>query len=272
MWQFAQTVDGLVGGLPRARGAGHRRQRLALQPDRRPGDPPDAGGRRARRHRRRREAHPVRLAGRRPEPLPARPHRARARRIRLGAGRARAPRRPAARRPARGRARPRRAARRRRGGGPAVGRARPRPRAAWPRRSPRACCASASARASGSTACSSATAIDAATALFSESSARVLVAVPREEDVKFAGLCAGRRVPALRLGVTDADERHARGAGPLHDPDRTSCAASARPCSPPPWALGPRPPVPERREATVRPCGWGSSEPDPLGCCHFLRS
>ena len=45
--------------------------------------------------------------------------------------------------------------------------------------------------------------IDAATALFSESSARVLVAVPREEDVKFAGLCAGRRVPALRLGVTD---------------------------------------------------------------------
>ncbi|HEY8318193.1 MAG TPA: phosphoribosylformylglycinamidine synthase subunit PurL [Amnibacterium sp.] len=46
--------------------------------------------------------------------------------------------------------------------------------------------------------------IDAATALFSESSARVLVAVPREEDVKFAGLCAGRRVPALRLGVTDA--------------------------------------------------------------------
>jgi len=46
--------------------------------------------------------------------------------------------------------------------------------------------------------------IDAAAALFSESTARVLVAVPREEDVKFVGLCAGRRVPALRLGVTDA--------------------------------------------------------------------
>ncbi len=46
--------------------------------------------------------------------------------------------------------------------------------------------------------------IDAATALFSETQARLLVAVPREEDVKFAGLCAGRRVPALRIGVTDA--------------------------------------------------------------------
>ena len=45
--------------------------------------------------------------------------------------------------------------------------------------------------------------VDAATALFSESQARALVAVPREEDVKFVGLCAGRRVPALRLGVTD---------------------------------------------------------------------
>ena len=33
----------------------------------------------------------------------------------------------------------------------------------------------------------------------------MLVAVPREEDVKFVGLCAGRRVPALRLGVTDAE-------------------------------------------------------------------
>jgi phosphoribosylformylglycinamidine synthase subunit PurL len=47
--------------------------------------------------------------------------------------------------------------------------------------------------------------VDAATALFSESTARVLVAVPREEDVKFVGLCAGRRVPALRIGVTDAE-------------------------------------------------------------------
>ena len=47
--------------------------------------------------------------------------------------------------------------------------------------------------------------VDAATALFSESTARVVVAVPREEDVKFVGLCTGRRVPALRIGVTDAE-------------------------------------------------------------------
>lgn len=46
--------------------------------------------------------------------------------------------------------------------------------------------------------------VDAATALFSESTARMVVAVPREEDVKFVGLCNGRRVPALRIGVTDA--------------------------------------------------------------------
>ncbi|MDQ1530850.1 MAG: phosphoribosylformylglycinamidine synthase subunit PurL [Microbacteriaceae bacterium] len=47
--------------------------------------------------------------------------------------------------------------------------------------------------------------VDPSAALFSETTARALVAVPREEDVKFAGLCAGRRVPALRIGVTDAE-------------------------------------------------------------------
>ena len=47
--------------------------------------------------------------------------------------------------------------------------------------------------------------IDAATALFSESTGRVLVSVPRDEDVRFLGLCAGRDVPVLRIGVTDAD-------------------------------------------------------------------
>jgi len=45
--------------------------------------------------------------------------------------------------------------------------------------------------------------VDAATALFSESSGRVLVAVPREEDVKFTRLCEGRGFPVLRVGVTD---------------------------------------------------------------------
>ncbi|AGW42712.1 phosphoribosylformylglycinamidine synthase II [Leifsonia xyli subsp. cynodontis DSM 46306] len=47
--------------------------------------------------------------------------------------------------------------------------------------------------------------VDAASALFSESTARVIVSVPREDDVRFRGLCDGRGVPALRIGVTDGD-------------------------------------------------------------------
>ncbi|MEO5535106.1 MAG: phosphoribosylformylglycinamidine synthase subunit PurL [Pseudolysinimonas sp.] len=47
--------------------------------------------------------------------------------------------------------------------------------------------------------------IDVATALFSESTGRVLVAVPREEDVKFTRLCEGRGYPVLRMGVTDTE-------------------------------------------------------------------
>ncbi|MHB1171019.1 MAG: phosphoribosylformylglycinamidine synthase subunit PurL [Lacisediminihabitans sp.] len=46
--------------------------------------------------------------------------------------------------------------------------------------------------------------VDATTALFSESTGRVIVSVPREDDVKFAGLCEGRGYPVLRIGVTDA--------------------------------------------------------------------
>ncbi|TQK17988.1 phosphoribosylformylglycinamidine synthase subunit II [Microbacterium sp. SLBN-154] len=46
--------------------------------------------------------------------------------------------------------------------------------------------------------------VDAASALFSESTGRVLVSVPREDDVKFRGLCEGRGYPVLRIGVTDA--------------------------------------------------------------------
>ncbi|MGN6326629.1 phosphoribosylformylglycinamidine synthase subunit PurL [Pseudolysinimonas sp.] len=45
--------------------------------------------------------------------------------------------------------------------------------------------------------------IDAATALFSETGGRVVVAVPREEDVKFTRLCEGRGYPVARIGVTD---------------------------------------------------------------------
>ncbi len=46
--------------------------------------------------------------------------------------------------------------------------------------------------------------VDVAAALFSESTGRVIVSVPREEDVKFRGLCEGRDYPVLRIGVTDA--------------------------------------------------------------------
>lgn len=46
--------------------------------------------------------------------------------------------------------------------------------------------------------------VDATAALFSESGARMLVAVPREDDVRFVGMCEARGVPALRIGVTDA--------------------------------------------------------------------
>jgi phosphoribosylformylglycinamidine synthase len=46
--------------------------------------------------------------------------------------------------------------------------------------------------------------IDAATALFSESTGRVIVTVPREDDVRFRGLCEGRGYPVRRIGVTDA--------------------------------------------------------------------
>ncbi|GAA1145744.1 phosphoribosylformylglycinamidine synthase subunit PurL [Microbacterium natoriense] len=47
--------------------------------------------------------------------------------------------------------------------------------------------------------------VDAASALFSESTGRVLVTVPREDDVKFRGLCEGRGYPVARIGVTDSE-------------------------------------------------------------------
>lgn len=45
--------------------------------------------------------------------------------------------------------------------------------------------------------------IDLPTVLFSETQARIVVSVPREDDVKFRGLCEGRGVPVVRIGVTD---------------------------------------------------------------------
>jgi len=47
--------------------------------------------------------------------------------------------------------------------------------------------------------------VDALAALLAESQARALVSVAREDDVKFRGLCAGRDVHVLRIGVTDAE-------------------------------------------------------------------
>jgi phosphoribosylformylglycinamidine synthase II len=48
--------------------------------------------------------------------------------------------------------------------------------------------------------------VDITTALFSETTGRVLVSVPREDDVKFIGLCEGRGYPVIRVGVTDSTE------------------------------------------------------------------
>ncbi|WP_439564507.1 phosphoribosylformylglycinamidine synthase subunit PurL [Microcella sp.] len=47
--------------------------------------------------------------------------------------------------------------------------------------------------------------VDALAALLAESQGRALVSVAREDDVKFRGLCAGRDVPVLRVGVTDSE-------------------------------------------------------------------
>jgi len=49
--------------------------------------------------------------------------------------------------------------------------------------------------------------IDLTPALFSESQARVIVSVGREDDVKFQALCEARGVPVLRIGVTDKENQ-----------------------------------------------------------------
>jgi phosphoribosylformylglycinamidine synthase len=46
--------------------------------------------------------------------------------------------------------------------------------------------------------------VDLTAALFSESQARMLISVGREDDVKFVGLCEARGIPVLRIGVTDS--------------------------------------------------------------------
>jgi phosphoribosylformylglycinamidine synthase len=53
--------------------------------------------------------------------------------------------------------------------------------------------------------------------LFSETQARALVTVSREDEVKFIGMCEARGVPALRIGVTDAEsgQLEITGVAPL---------------------------------------------------------
>ena len=71
MWQLAEAIRGLSDACMELGIPGHRRQRLAVQPDRHRPDPPLPGGRGARQARRRRPAHAVGLARGRPGHLPA---------------------------------------------------------------------------------------------------------------------------------------------------------------------------------------------------------
>ncbi|KAB1662504.1 phosphoribosylformylglycinamidine synthase subunit PurL [Pseudoclavibacter chungangensis] len=47
--------------------------------------------------------------------------------------------------------------------------------------------------------------VDVTTALFSESTARMLVAVQHDDDVRFMKMCEARGFPVLRIGVSDGD-------------------------------------------------------------------
>ena len=49
--------------------------------------------------------------------------------------------------------------------------------------------------------------LDLTAAMYSESQARVIVSVGREDDVKFQALCEARGVPVLRIGVTDKENQ-----------------------------------------------------------------
>ncbi|HCG54744.1 MULTISPECIES: phosphoribosylformylglycinamidine synthase subunit PurL [Brevibacterium] len=48
--------------------------------------------------------------------------------------------------------------------------------------------------------------IDVFTALFSESTARAIVAVPRSEEVRFKDMCTARHFPFIRIGMTDTGD------------------------------------------------------------------
>ncbi|AZL04731.1 phosphoribosylformylglycinamidine synthase subunit PurL [Brevibacterium aurantiacum] len=48
--------------------------------------------------------------------------------------------------------------------------------------------------------------VDVFTALFSESTARAIVAVPRSEEVRFKDMCTARHFPFIRIGMTDTGD------------------------------------------------------------------
>ena len=56
--------------------------------------------------------------------------------------------------------------------------------------------------------------VDAFTALFSESQARALVALPRSEEIRFTDMTTARGFAALRIGVVDAESGTIEVAGP----------------------------------------------------------
>ncbi|WP_445402825.1 phosphoribosylformylglycinamidine synthase subunit PurL [Streptomyces sp. LE64] len=53
--------------------------------------------------------------------------------------------------------------------------------------------------------------LDAFTFLFSESTGRAVVAVPRSEEVRFTDMCGARGLPAARIGVVDGDAVEVQG-------------------------------------------------------------
>ena len=200
----ARPSAGIAEGCQDARHPGHRRQRVVLQPDRRRGDPPDARHRRARRHGRRgAAARPSGWKAAGSGDLPARHHRATSSTAPSGRTSCTAPRRPAAG----GRPRPRAAARpsilvdaARDGlvdaahdlsdGGLAIALAEASLRHG------------VGARIWLDAVCER-DGIDAFTALFSESTGRAVVAVPRSEEVRFTDMCSARGFAHARIGVVD---------------------------------------------------------------------
>jgi phosphoribosylformylglycinamidine synthase len=68
--------------------------------------------------------------------------------------------------------------------------------------------------------------LDPFVALFSESTGRAIVSVPRSEEVRFTDMCAARGLPAARIGVVDMLESTLDVQGVFRVPLRELRAAS----------------------------------------------